>query len=212
MGRSSPGALGVLCLMFHPADRFAPGGLIHDRFMNSWQAKVQSWSFHWWPAQELRRIHLNDRDLPKDGWTYLYDFKDHPPSNYCIILMSYFIKSRSFIKIAEICIWCERCARSPKVTEGGEIKKHDTKKLRKGARFRDRPCGKHAAPGYHILKILLVWAPLRVRFLSCFPSPLGCIVRSVGLVLSWHRPPKIHLDTTLSKPHPCDHSAWVSPI
>ena len=47
--------------------------------MNSWKPKVQAWSFHWWLAQELRRIHLNDRDSLEAGWTYLlYDFKDHP--------------------------------------------------------------------------------------------------------------------------------------
>ena len=64
-------------------EAFAPhalAGLIHDRFMNSWNPKVQAWFFHWWLAQELRRIHLNDRDSLEAGWTYLlYDFEDPPP-------------------------------------------------------------------------------------------------------------------------------------
>ena len=94
--------------------------------------------------------------------------KDPPfPSNYCIFWMSCFLKSRLFAKIAEICIWPQRCTRSQKVTEGGEIKIHVTKKLRKGARFHNRPCGRHAAPNITFrFPFWLFW------FLSKFDSAL----------------------------------------
>ena len=89
------------------------------------------------------------------------------PSNYCIFWMSCFLKSRLFAKIAEICIWPQRCTRSQKVTEGGEIKIHVTKKLRKGARFHNRPCGRHAAPNITFrFPFWLFW------FLSKFDSAL----------------------------------------
>ena len=88
-------------------------------------------------------------------------------SNHCIFWMSCFLKSRLFAKIAEICIWPQRCTRSQKVTEGGEIKIHVTKKLRKGARFHNRPCGRHAAPNITFrFPLLSFW------FLSKFDSAL----------------------------------------
>ena len=102
-------------------------------------------------------------------------------SNYRIFWMSCFLKSSLFAKIAAICIWPQRCTRSRKVTEGGEIQNHVTKKLRKGARFHNRPCGRHAAPNITFrFPFWLFW------FLSKFDSALfsyflGLYSRELGI-------------------------------
>ena len=141
-----PGTAGVPRPMPHPADHTCPP----DRptpISQTRGPKPQARPSHWRPAQEPRKSHPNDRDPPKDGRTHPpHDRKDHPPVQLL----------RNFDELLhKIPVFQKDCRDSHLVREVREVRKnygrgrdrkHDAKKLRKGARFHDCLCGRRAAP------------------------------------------------------------------
>ena len=142
----------------------APAGLIHDRFMNSWEPKVQAWSFHSWLAQELRRIHLNDRDSLKDGWTYLrYDFKDHPPVQLLHNLDELLQKIPAFQKDCRDLHLVREVHKVPKSYGRGRDRKTRYQKVTEGGEISRSPLRQTPSPLIsHFFEFLVISVPPRV--------------------------------------------------